>query len=73
MGADAGGRERAHVCVRGQRSSRGLRRDQRRRRLDPSAELSQDIRLSQAYNRHRGVSVFGDKVYFGTPTPILLP
>ena len=26
----------------------------------------EDIRLSQAHNRHRGVSVFGDKVYFGT-------
>ena len=31
-----------------------------------SRSYPEDIRLSQAYNRHRGVSVFDDKVYFGT-------
>lgn len=26
----------------------------------------EDIRASQAFNRHRGVSIYGDKIYFGT-------
>ncbi len=29
-------------------------------------DYPEDIRRSQAYNRHRGVSVYGDKIYWGT-------
>ena len=32
----------------------------------------EDIRLSQAYNRHRGVSVYGDKIYWGTADSYLV-
>ena len=31
-----------------------------------------DIRRSQAYNRHRGVSVYGDKIYWGTADSYLV-
>ena len=35
-------------------------------------EYPDDIRLSQAYGKHRGVSVYGDKVYWGTADSYLV-
>ena len=32
----------------------------------------EDIRISQAYGRHRGVSVYGDKIYWGTADSYLV-
>ena len=37
-----------------------------------SRDYPEDIRLSQAYNRHRGVSVYRDKVYWGTADSYLV-
>ena len=34
--------------------------------MDHTRTYPEDIRASQAYPRHRGVSVYDDKIYFGT-------
>lgn len=35
-------------------------------------EYPDDIRLSQAYGKHRGVSIYGDRIYWGTADSYLV-
>jgi alcohol dehydrogenase (cytochrome c) len=35
-------------------------------------EYPEDIRLSQAYGKHRGVSIYGDRIYWGTADSYLV-